>query len=180
MNTLRQRGFNVIELMVAVAVLAVLFSIGVPSFSAMVRNNRVVANTNELVVAFAVARSEALRRGLPVTVCGAADLTGTTCVATGASNWAKGWIVFTDASGTAGVVDGPTDEVLQSFDAVPVGITLTSNSHGFVRFAATGLPAAGAADTVLTIKHNVCTGNNKRTVKITTTGRLNTTKSACP
>ena len=55
-----------------------------------------------------------------------------------------------------------------------------SNIPSFVRFAASGLPAAGAADTMLTIKHNVCTGNNKRTVKITATGRLNTTKSACP
>ena len=58
-----QYGFNVLELMVAVAVLGVLLGLGVPSFTQMIRDNRVVADTNELVVALSAARSEAVKRG---------------------------------------------------------------------------------------------------------------------
>ena len=47
MHTRYQYGFNLLELMAAVAVLGILFSLGVPSFSHMIRDNRVVANTKE-------------------------------------------------------------------------------------------------------------------------------------
>lgn len=177
MNTSHQRGFSMLELMVAVTVLGILFGIGVPSFNAMIRNNRVASNTNEIVLALSVARSEAVRRGLPVSVCAATTPTSSTCVAAGASNWANGWIVFTDATGAAGAVNGPADAILQRFDGVPNGIALTSNSHGFVRFAATGLPTS--VETIFTLKHSQCTGNNRRMIKLTITGRVNTNKVAC-
>lgn len=175
MNTSHQRGFNLLELMIGISVLGILFAIGVPSFNEMIRNNTVVSNTNELVVALSMARSEAVRRGLPVSVCGS-NAAQTACVGAAQPNWANGWLVFTDATGGAGVVNGPADEILQSFDAVPGGIALTTNDLGFVRFAATGLPTV---ETIFTVKHAQCTGNNRRTVRITVTGRVNTNKVAC-
>ena len=179
MTMRRQRGFNLVELMLAISILAVLLGLGIPSMTAMVRDNRVAGNTNELVVALSVARSEAVRRGLPVAVC--ASTTGTSCAGAAVANWATGWIVFTDSSGAVGVVNGPTDEVLQRFDAASQGVLMTSNNLGFVRFLASGLPPIGApVDTTFTIRHTTCAGNNLRTVRITRTGRLNTTKGACP
>lgn len=176
MNTSPQRGFSMLELMVAVTVLGILFGIGVPSFNAMIRNNRVATNTNEIVLALSVARSEAVRRGLPVSVC-ASNAAHTACVAAAQPNWANGWFVFTDATGAAGAINGPADEILQRFDGVPNGIALTTNSHGFVRFAATGLPTS--VETIFTLKHSQCTGINRRTIKLTITGRVNTNKVAC-
>lgn len=180
MNTVFQRGFNLLELMAAVAILGILFAIGVPSFTQMLRNNRVVANTNKLVVALSVARSEAVRRGLPVAVCARTGPSTDVCEIGTVNNWANGWLVYTDAIGTAGTID-LGDDILQRFDAVPAGVTLLSNNLPFVRFVASGLPPAGTAvDATFTIKHNVCIGNNQRTVKITRTGRLHTNKGACP
>ncbi len=183
MNTGFQRGFNLLELMAALAVLGILFAIGVPSFTQMIRNNRVVANTNELVVALSAARSEAVRRGLPIAVCARTGPTTDVCQSGTANNWGNGWLVYTDAAGAAGTINAG-DEILQRFDAVPGGLTLlssdpSSNGVPFVRFASTGLPAVGSADTTFTIKHEVCTGNNRRIVKITMTGRLHTNKGAC-
>jgi type IV fimbrial biogenesis protein FimT len=180
MNIVFQRGFNLLELMTALAVLGILLGIGVPSFAEMVRNNRVVTNTNQLVVALSAARSEAVRRGLPTAVCARSGATSDVCLTGTSNNWANGWLVYTDAAGTVGTIDG-TDEILQRFDPVGAGVTLLSNALPNVRFAASGLPVAGAAlETIFTIKHTVCTGNNKRTVKITATGRLHTNKVACP
>lgn len=179
MNTDFQRGFNLLELMAALAVLGILLAIGVPSFTEMVRNNRVVASTNELVVALSSARSEAVRRGLPVAVCARTGPTTNVCESGTANNWRNGWLVYTDAIGTAGTIDAG-DEILQRYDEVPAGVTLSSNNLPMVRFAGSGLPVTGAAaETIFTIRHTVCTGNNRRTVKITLTGRLHTNKGAC-
>jgi type IV fimbrial biogenesis protein FimT len=178
MHTRFQQGFNLLEMMAAVAVLGILLALGVPSFTQMIRNNRVVANTNELVVALSAARSEAVKRGLPTAVCARTGATTDVCRTGTANNWGTGWLVFTDAAGTAGVIDAG-DEILQRFDAVPAGVTLTTNNRPAVRFAASGLPPTGAVDTTFTIKHTDCLGNNQRKVRITATGRLHTSKGAC-
>lgn len=91
-----QSGLTLIELMVAVAVLAILLSIGIPSFQSLVAQNRATSAANELQSTLQFARSTAIAQARPVTVC-AADFgfspprcaTGTTAV-----NWSGGWIVF--------------------------------------------------------------------------------------
>jgi type IV fimbrial biogenesis protein FimT len=179
MNTRFQQGFSLLELMTAVAVLGVLLAIGVPSFTQMVRDNRVVADTNELVVALSVARSEAVRRGLPVAVCARTGPTTDVCQTGTSNDWANGWLVFTDAAGTVGEVSAD-DQILQRFDPLSTGVAMLTNNRPVVRFGASGLPPSGAVDTTFTIRHSVCSGNNLRTVKITATGRLHTNKGACP
>jgi type IV fimbrial biogenesis protein FimT len=177
MDTRHQQGFNLLELMATVAILGVLLGLGVPAFNDLIRNNRVVADTNKLVVALSSARSEAVRRGLPISVC-ATNSAQTACVAT--ANWAaNGWMVFTDATGTAGTFDG-TDEILQKFARAGSGVGLNSSNTTAVRFLSTGLPPSGAPlNTVFTVQHSICRDDNRRTVRITRTGRLNTTKGAC-
>ena len=174
-----QYGFNVLELMVAIAVLGILLGLGVPSFTQMIRDNRVVADTNELVVALSAARSEAVKRGLPTAVCARTGPTTDVCRSGTENDWSSGCLVFADIAGTAGVID-VGDEILQRFDATPAGVTVLTNNRPVVSFGATGLPPSGAVDTTFTIKHSACTGNNLRTVKITATGRLHTNKRACP
>ena len=90
MDTRSQQGFNLLELMTAVAVLGILLGLGVPSFTQMIRNNRVVANTNELVVALSAARSEAVKRGLPTSVCARNAATSDVCRTGTANNWSSG------------------------------------------------------------------------------------------
>jgi type IV fimbrial biogenesis protein FimT len=178
MNTRCQQGFNLLELMVALAVLGILLGMGVPSFSQMIRDNRVVADTNELVVTLSAARAEAVKRGLPTAVCARSAPNSDVCRTSTENDWSSGWIMFADPAGTAGVID-TGDEVLQRFGATPSGVSILTNDRPVVRFAATGLPPAGAVDTTFTIKHSACTGNNRRTVKITAMGRLHTNKRPC-
>jgi type IV fimbrial biogenesis protein FimT len=178
MNTRFQHGFNLLEMMAALAVLGTLLGLGVPSFTQMVRDNRVVADTNEIVVAISAARSEAVKRGLPTAVCARSSPTSDVCRTGSENDWSSGWLMFADPTGTAGVID-TDDEILQRFAASPAGVTVLTNGRPVVRFAATGLPPTGAVDTTFSIKHSSCTGNNRRTVRITPTGRLHTSKRAC-
>lgn len=64
----RSAGFTLVELMMVVAILAIVMAIAVPSFNTMIKNNRLVAASNDLAGALHYARSEAVRRGRSVEV----------------------------------------------------------------------------------------------------------------
>lgn len=63
-----QEGFTLVELMIVVALLAVVATVAVPGFQALIENNQVTSTTNRLVGALNFARSEALREGQQVTI----------------------------------------------------------------------------------------------------------------
>ena len=65
----RQRGFTLVELMVTVAVAAVLLMIAVPSFRNITLSNRLNTAANDLVNAISVARMEAVKRNASTQFC---------------------------------------------------------------------------------------------------------------
>ena len=120
----RQSGVTLIELMVSIAVLAIILFIGVPSFQSTLESSRARAITNDLAGALQLARSEALKRRVNVSVCiSNQDQDG--CDSTG--DWNDGWLIVTE--------DG---NVIRIWDAIPVivngnGITSTSDEIVFTR-----------------------------------------------
>ena len=80
-------GFSMIELMVTIAIVAILVAVAFPSFEGSLRSNRLATAANELNGSFSLARSEALRNPQGATLCTSAD--GTTCGGT----WNDGWLV---------------------------------------------------------------------------------------
>ena len=105
-------GFTLIELMVTVALAAIILTQAVPSFNALVQNNRLISQKNEFISTLNLARSEALKRGTRVTVCASSDQK--TCDTT---DWEKGWIVFSDRNADA-VLDSGTGACLASEDCL--------------------------------------------------------------
>ena len=82
-------GFTLVELMVTLAVAAILMALAVPSFTSVINGNRLTSTANELVSSLQLARSEALRRNTQVRVC--RSLNGTSCAGTG--QWDR-WITL--------------------------------------------------------------------------------------
>lgn len=138
--TTKQTGFTLIELMVTIAVLGILLSIAIPSFQNMVLNSRITAQANQAITALNYARSEAVKRAAPVTVCSTNG--GAACA--GSTNWSTGWMVFADADGD-GTVDAG-EAVLRVWPALGGGNTLNAGAHLRVTFTATGF-ATGFNDT---------------------------------
>lgn len=84
------RGFTLIDLMITIAVLAIVLTAGVPALSGLVGAQRIASTSNLLVTDLNFARTRAISDYRPVALCPSSD--GTTC--TGGDRWEHGWIVF--------------------------------------------------------------------------------------
>lgn len=135
-NSKRVSGFTLVELMIALVVLAILSALAFPSFRSFVMDVHITTQANSMVGSLAFARSEAVKRAANVSVC--ASRYGTAC--TGSTHWHHGYIVFIDG-GTAGTVDG-TDTILRFVDGNSDKVSVTS-SASYVQYANTGLLAEG-------------------------------------
>ncbi len=92
-----QQGFTIFELVMTVAVGALLVTLAVPSFNAMLQNNRLTSQINEFVATLQLARSEAVKRNQTVILCATDDPAADPLDCTGGADWDTGWIVFADA-----------------------------------------------------------------------------------
>jgi type IV fimbrial biogenesis protein FimT len=164
-------GFTLLELMVGIAVAAIVASLAVPSFNRLIASSRLNAQTTELLSALQYARAEALVRNLNVSICHTADPTASTPACGSTENgWDTGWIVFTDTD-TGGTTDG-TDQVLRvGQPAKTMTFNVPEQYNKWLGFSATGLPrAAGsglAGGTII-----VCNGSLRRAIVISSTGRI--------
>ena len=96
----RASGFTMIEMLITIAVAAILMGIAIPSFRYITNANRIASEINGLVGDLQLARAQAIKEGRTVTVCQSSD--SATC--TNSTSWASGWIVFSDPA-NVGVYD---------------------------------------------------------------------------
>ena len=94
----RSKGFTLVELMVTIAVVAVLLAIALPSFRKVIQRNRVASASNDLLASISYARTTAINRGQLVSMCPSTD--GTGCTSAG-KDFESGWIVYTYPAGAA-------------------------------------------------------------------------------
>ena len=65
----KSAGFTLLEIMLVIALLAILLGLGAPSFTEFMRNSRITGKANDLLAGLNLARTEAIKRHVPVTVC---------------------------------------------------------------------------------------------------------------
>lgn len=164
----RTLGFTLLEMLVTLTLLAVLTAAAAPSFSGLLQSNLAAAHAEALMTSLTLARSEAIKRNLRVTLCKSAD--GASCTTEG--DWAQGWLVFVDRD-SDGVLD-PDEGVLRMQAVLPGKFTLTnSNARNWYAYRSDG--SAASSGGLVTGTFRVCPpdGNVARARRVVTniTGR---------
>lgn len=154
------RGFTLIELMVTVAVMAILAAIAAPSMSELIDNRRAAGQAEELVASLQLARAEAIRRNARVTVCA-----GTGIVCNGSTTWGN-WTIF-GRDKTAAVA---TTDVIRDTSASST-VQVTGPAAGIV------YKPSGMIDTQLQLQ--VTKSSHQRCLTVLISGVVTVDKGAC-
>lgn len=120
-STRRSDGFTLLELMLVLAILALLTTLAAPSWRAFLASQHHSIAVNELMAALRYTRSEAVKSGLRVTAC---TRTGT-AQKCGDSNWSDGWLVFIDGNSNGSREDD--EKILRQHEALYLQVSATGN-----------------------------------------------------
>ncbi|MDP2110730.1 MAG: GspH/FimT family pseudopilin [Thiobacillus sp.] len=173
---MNERGFTLVELLVVLAVGAILLAIAIPSYAFLVNSSRLAAVTNDLVTALHLARSEAIKRGIRVTVCKTSNAMAETPVCDATASWQQGWLVFVDG-GTKGVIDSG-DTLLRVQDSLSAVVTITtSNFSSFVSYLPSG--KSQGPNELANGALRVCVASTRRDIIINNTGRIRLDTNTC-
>ncbi len=165
-----QRGFTLIEMMVTLALVAVLMMVAVPNFTAFQRNSELTSVANNIVGAMNTARTEAMKRNTNALV---APITS--------NDWAGGWRVFVDVDRDGTFNTG--DILVTTYPALPSYLTASSSVPNAL-FNGSGYSFAGGSlnNMTITIERNDVPAGQKldqtRRIKVATTGRVRSCKGS--
>ena len=142
----RRGGFTLIELMITIAVAAIVVAVGVPSFLRTLARHTINSQAEELQDAVRIGRNEAMKRSGPVVLCRTEESNPTHCAGSGGS-W-QTWVLFTDVARSGTFAVG--DTVLRQGVDASSRTTVTGDAAS-IRFEATGIAQADTGGVVIVL-----------------------------
>lgn len=173
---MKQSGVTLVELLTTLAVFSILLGMAVPGYGFLVNNTRLAGFTNQLSSALSYARSEAIKRGVRVSLCKTASANSSTPVCDTGAGWQHGWLVFVDR-GVIGEFEG-TDRLLSAQSHKPDNIVVsTTNFSTYASYLPSGVSQGPTH--LATGSFHLCLTGNKRSLIINSTGRVRLVKDTC-
>ena len=157
------KGFTMIELLLVIAVAGMFAAMAIPSLDGLVKRNRMVSVTNDILATYQLARDEAMARGRRVVVCRRQQPTTETAVCNNANlgddahcscatndtlaiadGWEDGWLVFQDSN--LNDVADTGEDLVRVYDPVDGRFTVrdTSTHSEYLYFDPDGTSIAGS------------------------------------
>jgi type IV fimbrial biogenesis protein FimT len=175
-----QRGFTIVELVVTLTIAAILATIAVPSMRDFIRNGRLTSASNDLLRAYQVARTEAIKRQQNVVVCATNNPTSA-AASCSLDNFQTGWIVFQDDNRDGQHTTG--EAVLTNHTALDPTLTINDNNDSLAGYNGSGLPIPSLANasnqiTICDERGVTADGANStaRALFVDATGRVHATR----
>ncbi|WP_326538862.1 GspH/FimT family pseudopilin [Pseudorhodoferax sp.] len=153
------RGFTMLELMVVVAILAVLAALAGPNMVPVIERWRVRQAVEEMTTTIAYARSEAIKRGGNVVVLRTTPETSQCGLPSSVADWRCGWTVFDDLNGNGALDDGETLRVSPPSN----GVSATNANASGASFAITRWGEAQGGGTLTFVFASTRTGSTVKT-----------------
>ncbi len=170
MSLRRYKGFTLVELMVTLAVVAILGTMALPSFQSTLRSNRIASAGNEVTGLLSLARSEGVRNKRGGGVCGSSD--GSSCDGT----WSAGMLAWSDVNGNGTLDSG---ETVLRFVAISSDSVTVSGPAAEIAFDNRGRLVAAPSRTVTMQPVKCGKAVLRRTLTVNAAGQINSTKAAC-
>ena len=176
------RGFTLIELMVALSILAVTGFFAIPAMRTMLLNSRLTSLSNDLLASLMNARTEAVKRQSNTVVCAVLDPTAAAPACTYAGG--TSWIVFADTNGNWQWDAG--EPIIERHPAIDTSIFIRADGQSVTSFSATGFATPSG---LITAMRNITlcdsrgvvalagSSSTARAVTISPTGRARVVKS---
>lgn len=182
MNKIKySNGFTLLELLITIAITAIVVALAAPSFTDVLDDNILLTQTNQFATAINVARSEAVKRNNRVFIC---KRIGNQCSTSNTTNWEDGWIIFEDADGSGTLDSG---EEISLLDPLRTGYTLRENNNtNWLAFSASGQASSNVATTFTGIVFRLCSPDQDtttaRTLDMNAVGRTQILRgvTGCP
>ena len=191
-TTYEIHGFTLPELMVTLAIASILLAVAVPGFKGVINTNQIAAQTNSLMTALTIARSEASKRGFKIAVC--SNLATMSCgsntsCCSGSTDWTTGWIVFVDQNSNGTFEDDndtdlcevdsgnlPIEDCLVRTTGALKGKTTLIGPGTAISYTSSG---ETGASTSFTLTPSDCTGDQKTIIGISSVGRNHSYQAPC-
>jgi len=173
----RNFGYTMLELVMVIAIVAILATIAMPGFKYVTTSNRIASEVNGLLGDMQFARSEAVKEGQTVTVCIAANANLNSCAGAAAGgNWALGWIVFLDTNNNQQV--DANEAVIRAQPAFSGTDTFVAGSAAFnsVTFNRLGYAPTGVT-TIISLHDSTANPNWTRCLAVNPIGSTVTEKA---
>ncbi|MBU1189478.1 MAG: GspH/FimT family pseudopilin [Gammaproteobacteria bacterium] len=159
-------GYTIVEIMIAIAILAILTALAMPSLQQFMARNELVGTSNALITGINLARTEAVTRSTAVAICPSTD--GATC---SGGDWESGFLVFVDDNNNSSFNGG--EELIRAesgYTNPAITIDGTGGLNNGFTFSADGIRSAVVGAGTIDLNHNVAT--NGIQIIVNNTGQI--------
>ena len=177
-NISRIAGFTLIELMVTLAIAAILATMAAPMLGGFLARSQMNAVANDLTGALQMARMEAVSRNTCVSICRRGTSGAAQCAGDDGA-WNAGWLVYESPScdGAVAVSDPPAGKTLRAREAVPAPISVNTSdgtAPAVIGFTPRGVTFGATASTLVLNDSRFADDSMARRICLSHSGRVRT------